>query len=548
MLKVKPLSCLVKVFSDEEPKANAFDRISIFRNEKASLQIALSSDTDCKISAKIKSAMGDMLKAYAVEEIYAGMVIGKGQDDYTLRKESGKFPELLRPYDGEIELTAGKWTSLWLSTEPNGQLPSGEQKVEVSFKGDGIDEKTTVIFDVIDCDLPKQTLKYTNWCHSDCLATYYGVEVFSDKYWEIVENYLKTACDYGMNTVLTPIFTPPLDTKVGGERPTVQLIGVSVKEGEYSFDFSNLDRWIDTCQRVGIEYFEMAHFFTQWGAKKCPKIVASVDGEEKKIFGWHTRATGKKYKAFLSVLAPKLKEYIKQKGIEDKVFFHVSDEPFGAVLRNYRKASAIVRENFGEFKIMDALSNYKFFEKGVVNYPIPSNDHVDAFLGKMKEPWTYYCSAQMVKVSNRFFSMPSQRNRVLGCQLYKFEIEGFLHWGYNYWYTRFSKRSVDPFTETDAGGYFPSGDSYVVYPDKDGKPLLSLRLKVFYDGIQDMMALQLLESFIGREKTVEILEQGLDTPLTFSEYPHSIDWQLQMRDRINEAIRQNIKKQLKYYR
>ena len=74
MLKVKPLSCLVKVFSDEEPKANTFDRISIFRNEKASLQIALTSDTDCKISAKIKSAMGDMLKAYAD----AGVSFGEG--------------------------------------------------------------------------------------------------------------------------------------------------------------------------------------------------------------------------------------------------------------------------------------------------------------------------------------------------------------------------------------------------------------------------------------------------------------------------------------
>ena len=186
------------------------------------------------------------------------------------------------------------------------------------------------------------------------------------------------------------------------------------------------------------------------------------------------------------------------------------------------------------------LSNYKFFEKGIVEHPIPSNDHVDQFIGKMKEAWTYYCSAQTAKVSNRLFSMPSQRNRVLGCQLYKFDIKGFLHWGYNFWYTRFSKRSVDPFSETDAGGFFPSGDSYVVYPDKDGRALLSLRLKVFYDGLQDMLALQLLESLIGKEKTLAILEEGI-APITFSEYPHSDDWQLQMRERINEAIRQSIK-------
>ena len=63
MLKVKPLSSLVKVFSDEEPKAKSFDRVSIFRNEKSSMQIALMSDVDCKLSVEINSAMGDMLKA-----------------------------------------------------------------------------------------------------------------------------------------------------------------------------------------------------------------------------------------------------------------------------------------------------------------------------------------------------------------------------------------------------------------------------------------------------------------------------------------------------
>ncbi len=147
-----------------------------------------------------------------------------------------------------------------------------------------------------------------------------------------------------MNVVLTPIFTPPLDTKRGGERLTVQLIGVSVDDGKYTFDFSNLDKWIDMCHKVGIEYFEMAHFFTQWGAKKCPKIVANVDGRVKKIFGWNTRGAGKKYKAFLAALAPCLKGYLIQKGVADKVFFHVSDEPSKRVIRQYRKASEIVKQ------------------------------------------------------------------------------------------------------------------------------------------------------------------------------------------------------------
>ena len=51
---------------------------------------------------------------------------------------------------------------------------------------------------------------------------------------------MKTAADYGMNTILTPVFTPPLDVDVGGERPTIQLVSVSYNNGCYAFDFKNL--------------------------------------------------------------------------------------------------------------------------------------------------------------------------------------------------------------------------------------------------------------------------------------------------------------------
>lgn len=542
MLTLIPQSSLSKVFSDQAPTAKSINRVSLLKNERASLQLAFMSDVDCKVSVEVQCGFKDMLEVYLVEELYSSMPIAKGQEGYLLRKDAGKYPELLRGLEGSISAESGKWYSIWLSTAPSPTLPAGENKVQIKLSAGEESAGAELVFDVIDAALPKQELIYTNWFHCDCLSTYYDAEVFSDRFWEIVETYLKIAVDYGMNMALTPIFTPPLDTKKGKERLTVQLIGVKMENGKYSFDFSNLDRWIDMCHKVGIEYFEMAHLFTQWGAKRCPKVIVEVEGEAQKMFGWKTRATSKKYKAFLSELAPKLKEYLKEKGIADKVYFHVSDEPFAGVIRNYSKASAIVKELFGEFTIIDALSNYKFFQDGLVQLPIPANDHIKPFIGNVKELWTYYCSAQTKDVSNRFFSMPSQRNRVLGCQLYKYDVKGFLHWGYNFWYKRLSVGAVDPFTETDAGGFFPSGDSYVVYPGKDEKPLLSLRLKVFYDAIQDVMAMKLLESYIGKEEVVKIIEQGTSKPIEFDVFPNSDEWQLDMRERINEAIRQNIKK------
>lgn len=79
---------------------------------------------------------------------------------------------------------------------------------------------------------------------------------------------MQTAVDNGINMNLTPIFTPPLDTEIGSERPTVQLVGISKDESGYTFDFEKLKKWINMALECGIEYFEMAHLFSQWGAKK----------------------------------------------------------------------------------------------------------------------------------------------------------------------------------------------------------------------------------------------------------------------------------------
>ena len=139
-------------------------------------------------------------------------------------------------------------------------------------------------------------------------------------------------------------------------------------------------------------------------------------------------------------------------------------------------------------------------------------------------------------MSNRFFAMSSVRNRMIGVQMYKYRIEGFLHWGYNFYNSALSKRSLDPYRVTDGDGAFPSGDAFTVYPGKDGKPEDSIRGEVFYMALQDMRALELLESMTSREHVMDILEEGLEKPLSFSEYPRSASYLLEMHEKVNREI------------
>lgn len=192
-----------------------------------------------------------------------------------LRRTPGLYPDLLEPLaEGrEIPLVPGQLRSLWFTIEPHVGMPTGEQKIELELLDENsmLLARETLALTVIGMDLPAQGLTFTQWFHCDCLAVYYGAHVFSERHWEIIENFLRTARRYGMNMVLTPVFTPPLDTAVGAERPTVQLVDVTVEGGKYRFGFEKLDRWVHLCLRLGFEQFEISHFFTQWGAAHARK-------------------------------------------------------------------------------------------------------------------------------------------------------------------------------------------------------------------------------------------------------------------------------------
>ncbi len=536
-MKLKILSSLEKIYHNDKLPEKDYSGFSILKNEVKSFQIAVESDIQFYGKIIIESSF-ENVNIYSVEHIKSDYPMAKGADDYYRFSDDGYYPDLLLPVKSEVSFNEGI-NVFWVEIKAD-ENTVGNQKITVKIENHDISLENSLSVDVIDCELDFKDFIYTNWFHTDCLMSYYNIDAFSDEYWKITENYLKTANEHGMNCVLTPIFTPPLDTEIGKERPTVQLIDVFVNNGNYSFNFDKLTKWIKMSERCRIRYFELTHFFTQWGARHAPKIMATVDGEYKKIFGWETKSSSKEYTKFLTELSVELKKYLESNGLKDKVLIHVSDEPNFTMLRSYSKASKLIHKLYKGYKIVDALSDIWFYRLKIVSTPIPSNDHIDKFIGKTDELWTYYCSAQTKKnVSNRFFCNDSIRNRVIGYQMFKYDVKGFLHWGYNFYYTQLSKALIDPFKVSDAGGKFPSGDSYVVYPAKNGTAYHSIRLKVFFDALQDMAALNALKNMTSKQYCLNIIENKQQ--ITFSDYPHSDEWLLTTREKINYAIKENIK-------
>lgn len=559
MIQTKIVSSLSRAFIDNGMEDfKRLERISALRGERISFQLLTlfkkSSDRDDVLmqrrllTPKISGALSEYVTLREVKNVAVELpVIPENCDEHFERTTPGLYPDVLCDlhYGGRIISKVNMLSSTWVDvTLPEDITAIGESELKIElYADDGLKEaEDSIHIDVINATLPEQTMYFTQWFHCDCLANYYKVGVWSEEHWRIIENFARVAVKNGINLLLTPTFTPPLDTAVGGERLTTQLVGVTVNNGTYSFDFTLLDRWVDMCDRIGIKYFEIAHFFTQWGAKHAPKVMATVDGEYKKIFGWETDALGEEYAGFLRAFIKEFLLHMKKSGNDRRCMFHISDEPQLEHLETYSKAKANISDLLEGYVIMDAISDYDFWEKKIVDVPIPVNDHIKPFIdNNIPNLWTYYCCGQCIKVSNRLIAMPSWRNRSIGMQMYKYDIVGFLHWGYNFYNNMHSVDEItSPYTDLSGDHWVPAGDTFSVYPGTNGEALESLRILVFHDALQDVSAMKLCEQYYSKEQIVAEIEAILGDTLTFDRCAYDEGTMLAIREKINAMIKAKV--------
>ena len=561
-VKTVVLSSLYRVFPEVSPEGGEIKTLSCMKNEPLSFQIAYKflKENEIAMPFNLKIETDLPISLYSEGAVPVLQTTNPNMED---RYRAGLFYDMLLPkevnpklkhtgypwcldyyFDGhgvQLHAMSDSWSALWLTVNENEKsVVPGKHPINFKFYsklGNELVGECELTVDVIDTKLPAQKLIYTNWFHCDCLSDTYGVELFSERFWDIFRNFVSAAAKNGMNMLLTPCFTPPLDIPVGLERQTAQLVQVEVVGGEYKFDFSLLKRYIDEAKKCGIKYFEHSHLFSQWGAKYAPHIMATVDGKYKRIFGWESKASGKKYSDFLHAYLPKLFDFLKEQGLEHKMMFHISDEPSEKMKVDYCKAKAVVEDLLKGQMCGDALSHYEYYKEGIVSTPIVSTGTIHDFKGKCKNLWAYYTGGQCTDgMSNRKMNCSPWRNRMLGVQLYSYNVKGFLQWGYNYYYDLLSKGVFDPTTNACGllGGN--SGTAFFVYPSTNGDCIQSIRQKVFYDGLNDMRALQLLERKIGRTKTIDFVKKHYGE-VDFHTDAESEEKLLSFRLALNEEIR-----------
>ena len=566
-LETKIISSLGKVFPDKV-QGSEIDKISVFADEPASFQIAYRIDEarPCELLyAQVETDIDDY-ETYKVAYVPVINALPIKPDEFFDRTEPGLYPDILYKRQnhsvinnegfpwGNIFFEQGEknllnathaWQSLWVTLGgKNTPMLPGEHSFIIRFY-DASQEviKATCEFtvEVLDATLGNQRLLYTNWFHCDCLADTYNVEMFSDEHFEIIESFAKAAADTGMNMILLPAFTPPLDTSINGERQTAQLVKVTKTADGYDFDFSLMERFIEVCHRAGQTHFEHSHLYSQWGATSAPKIMGYENGEYKQLFGWDTSSSSEEYTFFIKSYLRALKPVLEKTGVNKNILFHISDEPSDKHLENYKKCLDTVLPEIEGYVNGDAISHFDVFEKANIHSPIISVNSPDMpkFIEHAENRWLYYTGESLEDgFTNRLITTTAPRNRIVGVQMFYFGMKGFLHWGFNYYYDKLSHGLCDVKVFPCNYGNYP-GTSFIAYPGTDGKALMSARMKVFYEGILDYEALMKLSELAGREKVVKLIEDYFGE-MKFTYCPKDDLTIIKFRELLNKEIKKYI--------
>ena len=400
--------------------------------------------------------------------------------------------------EGEsVRVAAGANQPVWITFFLPADAEPGRWTGRVEVSADGEKAELPISLTVHPVTLPaEQHLWVTNWMNISNFARFFGTEMYTPRFWQVVESFAANLAAHRQNIVEVP-------------QTFVQVFQEA--DGNLSFDFTHWDRWVDIFDRAGFKLFEGMSVARRGDGKwDNPwfdwlefKVTKRSDGGEVKLAPVFV----------IERLLKGVRQHLIERGMLDRYLLHVVDEPAPHTEADYKQKSALVHEWVPDVRYLEAMSCKDM--RGHLDIWVPNIDHFDeTFPDYLKlreesgfELWFYTCMYPTGRYPNRFLDFSLLKTRILHWINWRYRLTGYLHWGLNFWTDK-------PFEEDRIREDLPPGDCWIVYPGKDG-PLDSLRWEQMREGLQDFELLWLL----GQRDPVkadEICMKIMPHPLTYA--------------------------------
>jgi hypothetical protein len=354
------------------------------------------------------------------------------------------------------------------------------------------------------------------WQHNSNIARKYDAELWSDRHFEILENYVSSLADLGQKAISVVVSEIPWSGQAScydridpANLFEYNIVGVTrLGEDEWEYDFGALNRYVELCMRYGIkEEISVFGLLNIWVLEDAGYGGVIQDhGDAVRIRYYDAASRTYKYmreKKQLARYVAALERNFIERGWIDKVRI-IADEP--ADLALFRARLASLREMAPSFPYKVAISHAEFMqEEGLLDhvpYLYCVAGEYDKIASRMRDKpgRTLFYVACELPYPNTFINSPLLECRLLPWLAFHFGLDGFLRWNYTVW-------PNDPLRKISYHHpFFPAGDTNFVYPGRDGEPILTLRYKLLQKGIRDF---ELMQAYLRRGGDRAKLERSL---------------------------------------
>ncbi len=353
------------------------------------------------------------------------------------------------------------------------------------------------------------------WLHPSNIARQHGVELWSDRHFEILEPYCKTMGELGVKSVTVIASEIPWNGQAcqDEQRNAANLFEYSMipvtrkADGSLSFDYSVMQRYIDMNAKCGVEEcISVFGLVNVWDSKAYGGKRTAPDYPD----GTHIRVYDESVGVFDYLrTAKEIDEYIKSLETYfintnqiDKVRI-AADEP--ADIEAYRKSLDHIKAVAPAFKYKTAINHAEFvaeFGKDIYDFApyisamFSEYDKLMNFRAEMPDKRFLYYVCGFPEVPNNLLRSELIDGYYIGILCAYAKMDGFLRWSYTCW--------SDFPLEDQRFGVLPVGDLCFVYPSSAGTPLLSLRWKSLFRGVRFFTLLKQAEN----KNLTEVLENA----------------------------------------
>jgi hypothetical protein len=507
-------------------------RITGVRNEQQSFQIAIASrkeltgvtvkvtdllsESGNKLNAgniriryvryvPVQRARSEFIWTARPEEVYGKEVSGFGAPDVV------GDPLVDMP---EVNVPAYRAQPIWFTLEiPKSAAPGTYQgKLVVhtdQYEEFAINLSVNVLQQTIPS--PKEYGFFLDlWFNPHAVAVVNGLEPWSEEHWKQLEPYLKDLASRGAKTVTATIVPYPWAIGwLNGSRRSQTCIGypsmvnwLRDASGNWCFDYSIFDRFVETCFRHGIDRRIDAFSLTAFEQKGKACEIVFRHKENNRLDTLRYQGMDTEYETIWSCFLRDFENHVKQKGWLDKTYLSFDEAPqevIESILDIVGNSAPAFLNQFSIAGKKDTESLARSFSLFYSHLPesekMPEKDEISTILEKRRndagKTTTFYLCGDPAHPNSFAFS-PAVESRMIPWLAACYNLDGYLRWAYNSWSDK------DPYKNPVFN--FIQGDDYSVYPGKNG-PVSSIRWELLKEGIEDF---ELLNSVDSKHKSTAI--------------------------------------------